>query len=320
MTNTKKTHGTDAQALDGNRPSIDIVYFTFNRIAYTRQTLPALIENAQVPFALTIIDNGSTDGTIEYLGEMRAAYPDTIRDIILNVENKGLAGPTNDFWKGSSAEFVGKVDNDTLVPAGWLRRMLEAHEKSDKLGVIGGYHFNLGYVDQDALERRSVRENGVGLVPDAFIGGCCYLMRRSVQVRHGFMDVTPGWKTMGWTGYQRGLAKKGYVNGYLFPLLLVEHFDDPLSEYNLAFSDHLETSQISMGEKGISDREELLYWYAKDAKRVEAGTSLRELGLPVLLDASVDLTASLAWKYATVRLRIKRGFRTLRLFFRKRRK
>jgi hypothetical protein len=125
---------------------------------------------------------------------------------------------------------------------------------------------------------------------------------------------------LGWTGYQKGLARKGYVNGYLFPLLLVEHFDDPLSEYNLAFTDHLETSRISMGEKGIPDQEEQLHWYTKDAKRVEAGTSLRELGLPVLLNASVDLTASLAWKCAMLRLRIKRNVRTLRSFFRKRRK
>lgn len=48
-------------------PSVDILYITFNRILYTRKTLPAMIENAGAGFSLTVVDNGSTDGTVKYL-------------------------------------------------------------------------------------------------------------------------------------------------------------------------------------------------------------------------------------------------------------
>lgn len=258
---------------------IDILYITFNRIAYTRLTLPALIKNAGTTFSLTIVDNGSTDGTVEYLKRIKKKHSPIIRDLILNGSNRGISEPTNKFWKTSKAEFLGKVDNDTLVPENWLARMLAAHDQCERLGVIGGFHFNMKYVDKDALRRRVVTINKFQLVPDAFIGGCCYLFRKSVQEKHGYLTVNPAKKSFGWTEYQKKIFKNGYLNGYLYPLLLVEHFDDPLSQYNLAFTKHLNVSKISMGEKGIGTRQEQLKWYIRDAKRVESGASLAEMGV-----------------------------------------
>lgn len=261
---------------------IDILYITFNRIDYTMKTLPAMIENAGVDFSLTIIDNGSTDGTVEYLNKMKTKYGNVISKIIFNSMNRGLPVPTNVFWKTSKAKFIGKVDNDTLLPKNWLARLLDAHLKCDRLGVIGGFHFHLDYVDLSAIEKRVVSLDDVQIVPDAFIGGCCYLFRKSVQERFGFLAVTPGRKTFGWTEYQTNLSMNGYVNGYIYPLLLVEHFDDPMSKHNLAFTKHLAVSQISMGDKDIElDRKKQLAWYVKDAKRVESGASLLRFGLPL---------------------------------------
>lgn len=260
---------------------IDIVYFTFNRLQYTKKTLPALIKNAGTAFALTIIDNGSTDGTVPYLQQMQEKHGDIIDKILFNSTNLGLALPTNVFWKTSKAEFLGKVDNDTLVPKNWLLRLLEAHRTSDKLGIVGGFHFNMNYVNRDALEKRVAVVDGIKIVPDAFIGGCCYLFRKSLQERFGYIQATPERKTIGWTEYQSRICLNGYHNGYLYPLLHVDHFDDPLSKHNLAFTEHRETSTISMGEKNIQDRESQLAWYIQDAKRVERGTSLLQLGVPL---------------------------------------
>lgn len=252
----------------------DILYITFNRLAYTRKTLPAMIENAGADFMLTIVDNGSRDGTVEYLQVARKKYGRFIKTIIFNRENQGIAQPTNEFWKQSKATFLGKVDNDTLVPPGWLARLLDAHHKADTLGVIGGFHFHKDYVNQEALERRVMNINGVSLIPDSHIGGCCYLLRRSVQQRLGSL-IPLGTKTHGWTWYQHALCQLGYYNGYLYPLLMVDHFDDPLSEHNLAFTEHAEMLKISLGEKFIPmDREAMRAWYQKDLHRVESGASL----------------------------------------------
>ncbi len=263
-------------------PTVDILYLTFNRIAYTRKTLPAMLETAGANFALTIVDNGSTDGTVDYVKSIAKEYRRVVTRVILHPENQGISLPTNVFWKMSTADFLGKVDNDTLLPLGWLARLLEAHQKTDRIGVLGGYHFHPGHTDMEALERRVVDVDGLGLIPDAFIGGCCYLFRKSLQNKMGYLPIFPGKKTHGWTEYQCAICLQGYNNGYLYPLLHVEHFDDPLSKHNLAFTSHAETSRISFGEKGIGqEREQALAWYTQDARRVESGASLLKLGLPL---------------------------------------
>ncbi|MDD4701687.1 MAG: glycosyltransferase [Desulfovibrio sp.] len=257
--------------------TISILYLTYNRLAYTRMTLPALIENAGMDFALTIVDNGSTDGTVDYLTEFAKRHRKQIKHIYFLDKNMGISIPTNAFWRSSRAEFLGKVDNDTLVPPNWLKRLLEAHEQSPALGVAGGFHFNLKYVDVPALEKRVISVDGVQMIPDAYIGGCCYLFRRSLQRSIGYLAVGPR-KTHGWTEYQQEIFRRGYVNGYLYPLLLVEHFDDPLDPRNCSLGAHKATSMTSFAEKGMAlDRREILSWYVRDAARVVSGISMKEI-------------------------------------------
>lgn len=257
--------------------SVDILYLTYNRLAYTKVTLPALIENAGADFALTIVDNGSTDGTVEYLAEFSRRHPKQIKHTYFLEKNMGISPPTNAFWRASRAEFLGKVDNDTLVPPNWLKRLLSAHEQSPTLGVIGGFHFNLKYVDVLALEKRVLSVDGVQLIPDAFIGGCCYLFRRSLQRAIGEIPVSHQ-KTIGWTEYQKEIFVRGYMNGYLYPLLMVEHFDDPLDPRNCSLGAHKAASLASFEDKKLAlDHKEILTWYVRDAARVVSGISLKEI-------------------------------------------
>lgn len=255
-------------------PTIDILYITFDRLEYTRKTLPAMIKNAGMDFKLTIFDNGSTDGTVEYLKFIEKKYSNVISKIFFNSTNIGISMPTNIFWKNSTADYIGKVDNDTLLPENWLRRLFDAHQCSDRFGVLGGFAFNMGYFSDGELEKRVISIDNVQLIPDAFIGGCCYIMPRHIQQRLGYLKNNPAKKTYGWTEYQINIYNNGYVNGYLYPLLYVEHFDDPKSEYNLVFTTHKNNSQISLSDKGIKDFDSLLKWYAKDARRVVSGESL----------------------------------------------
>ena len=65
--------------------SIDILFFTFNRLYYTQKTLPALLESVDTASCqIRIVDNGSTDGTVEYLQKL--SHPQ-IETIIYNKKN-----------------------------------------------------------------------------------------------------------------------------------------------------------------------------------------------------------------------------------------
>ena len=76
-------------------PSIHILFFTFNRLYYTQKTLPALLESSDnLSYQIRIVDNGSTDGTVEYLQELN--HP-RIERVIYNNKNEGLVIPTKKF-------------------------------------------------------------------------------------------------------------------------------------------------------------------------------------------------------------------------------
>ena len=49
---------------------MSIVILNWNRLHYTKQTLECIIEKTTVPHELIFVDNGSVDGTREYLKDM----------------------------------------------------------------------------------------------------------------------------------------------------------------------------------------------------------------------------------------------------------
>lgn len=50
---------------------MSIMILNWNRLHYTKRTLEKIIERTTVPHELIFIDNGSKDGTIEYLISMK---------------------------------------------------------------------------------------------------------------------------------------------------------------------------------------------------------------------------------------------------------
>lgn len=257
-------------------PSVAILMFTFDRIEYTREALGNLIKNTRYPFDLYIVDNHSTDGTREWLEIVRLECPDIIKDIRYNSHNEGLPGPTNDFWSRVDSELIGKVDNDTLVPPGWLERMVEAHQKVPKLAVIGGYHFRPEDFDDQTAKSRLYVHNGIKILPDRHIGGCCYLMKKSIQQKFGLMKYNPALKIHGWTEYQHILEGEGYIVGYLYPLIQLEYMDDPRSKKCLINKKYKDYTRKIWRERGINFKstDQIIEWLHRDALRVNSQSSI----------------------------------------------
>jgi len=253
-----------------DRPTVSLVMFTYNRIEYTRETLHTLMENTHYPFDLYIVDNNSNDGTREWLETVRLEYPDRIKDIRYNSTNEGLPGPTNDFWGRVDSELIGKVDNDTLVPPGWLERLVEAHQKIPKLAVVGGYHFRPEDFDDNSVRSRLYAHHGIKILPDIHIGGCCYLMKKSIQKIFGPMKFNPALKIHGWTEYQNLLAGAGYIVGYLYPLIQLEYMDDPRSKKCLINEKYQDYTRKIWRERGINFKstDQIIEWLHADAQRI----------------------------------------------------
>ena len=235
-------------------PSVHVLFLTFNRLYYTEITLPALLESSEnASYKIRIVDNGSTDGTVEYLKKL--SHPQ-IERVIYNRKNEGLVKPTKNFWKESKAEFIGKIDNDILVPKGWIEKLVDAHKKIPDLGVAGLCHFRKEDFNKVSVSQKVEEINGVYIRRQPWIGGN-YIMKRSTVLQH--REYRQSRKLFqnrilyGFNKFQKKLSEKGYIHGYIAnaqkELLLWDHLDDPRHKLFLKDPKYLKkTRNISVAD------------------------------------------------------------------------
>ena len=246
-------------------PNVHILFLTFNRLYYTQKTLPALLESADTASCqIRIVDNGSTDGTIEYLQKL--SHP-KIERVIYNKKNEGLVKPTKNFWKESKAEFIGKIDNDILVPKKWIEKLVDAHQKIPKLGVVGYCHFREEDYNNNKVYKKVENINDVYLRRQPWIGGN-YIVKRETVIQNP--DYRQSRKLFqrrilyGFNKYQEKLSDKGYIHGYICneekKLYLWDHLDDPRHSYFYMNEEYYKIRNMS--------ELDIINWYKKDAEQL----------------------------------------------------
>jgi GT2 family glycosyltransferase len=110
---------------------------TYNRLEFTRKAIAALQRHdAGAPWVLTVVDNGSSDGTPAYLQELHAQG--IITHLELLPENRGVAAAANLAWSQEpEADWYLKLDNDIVVEKpGWLADLVDAVEQVPTLGAV----------------------------------------------------------------------------------------------------------------------------------------------------------------------------------------
>jgi len=210
---------------------IDILMITYNRPFYTRLALPRLLETCDDTMRVWLWHNGTDSETLDVIHEFRE-HPRIYR-FHHSTENQRLRTPTNWLWSESDAAYFSKVDDDCLVPENWGQILRSAHENNPELGVIGSWRFQ----DEDLLPttpRDRVRQldGGHNVLLNLWVEGSGYLMKRRCAEEQG-----PLLERQSFPQYCIQLARRGYVNGWHFPLLYQEHMDDPRTPHTLLKTD-----------------------------------------------------------------------------------
>jgi len=112
-----------------------IIVLTWNGLAHTRACLESIERTTSEPYELIVVDNGSSDGTVEFLHRFAASRP-AVR-VIANRSNRGFAAGNNQGLAIARGEFVLLLNNDTIVTRGWLRRMRTLLTSQPRLGIVG---------------------------------------------------------------------------------------------------------------------------------------------------------------------------------------
>jgi GT2 family glycosyltransferase len=128
-------YGRIVEGLSSATPRASIVIVTYNNLELNKLCLESILRNTHYPnYEVIVIDNKSTDGTRAYLRYMAAEHSQI--QVILNQNNDGFARANNQGIACSTGDYLVLLNNDTIVPSGWLSRLLR-HLENRSIGMVG---------------------------------------------------------------------------------------------------------------------------------------------------------------------------------------
>ncbi|HET6491212.1 MAG TPA: glycosyltransferase, partial [Syntrophales bacterium] len=174
---------------------VTIGILNWNGIQHIRLCLESIRRNTPEPHEIIVVDNGSTDGSLEYLKEQRDIT------LILNPENVGDHGARNQFMAISRGDYIAFLDNDTIVTKDWIKKFVAHMESDPKIGIIGAcsnYASGLqgipgvsyGSIEEmEAYAARRAREHRGELVRSPRLVTFCVFVRRAAVDKIGAMET-----------------------------------------------------------------------------------------------------------------------------------
>lgn len=120
-----------------------VVLLSWNGRQLLERCLPPLVESLQQcvgRWELIVVDNGSTDGSVELL---RSTWP-AVR-VVENATNLGFSTAANQGIFAASGELVAFVNNDVVVTPSWLAELEMALATDPTLGSVAA---QMRYLDQ----------------------------------------------------------------------------------------------------------------------------------------------------------------------------
>jgi GT2 family glycosyltransferase len=172
-----------------------VVVVTFNNLLFTRMCLASLLANTDgLDYELVVVDNGSRDGTPEYLRCVASANPHV--RLILNDVNRGFAPANNRGLVHAKSDVFVLLNNDTIVPPGWLAGLVN-HLSDASVGAVGPITNRIGneaeietdyttYGEFLDFARRRREDRRVFDIPTPCM--FCLALRRGVYERVGPLD------------------------------------------------------------------------------------------------------------------------------------
>jgi GT2 family glycosyltransferase len=172
-----------------------IIIPNFNGKSLLEACIHSIKEHTQVPYEIIVVDNGSTDGSLEL------CYREKVKFISYPV-NHGFPKACNAGLRIASGDTLLLLNNDTIATPNWLTNMQRCLYSDERIGIVGP-------MTNYASGRQEIQETFTTIddfakrynEPDPAkwqevhrIVGICFLFKRELLQHIGYLDesFSPG--------------------------------------------------------------------------------------------------------------------------------
>jgi GT2 family glycosyltransferase len=120
----------------------------YNRLDLTRPCLESLRTTlpAGLDHEILLVDDGSTDGTREWIQTLGSPYR-----VLLNARNLGYAATNNRGAAAATGDILALLNSDLLLTRRWLEPMLHVLRRVRRAGIVGNVQFRAATGELDHI-------------------------------------------------------------------------------------------------------------------------------------------------------------------------
>ena len=171
----------------------DLVLLSWNQLECTRPCVESILANTGLPCRLIIVDQNSDAETRAYLRGLRSTPRVTV-ELLFNPTNVGYPAGMNLGLRRAAAPYVCFLNNDILVPPGWLEELIRVAESGPSVGLVNPSSNTFGILPPAGtgwkeLARRCGGHRGEW-IEVRYGEGFCLLGRRDLLLTVGGFDET----------------------------------------------------------------------------------------------------------------------------------
>jgi GT2 family glycosyltransferase len=138
---------------------VSVTIVTYNSGRFIKRCLESVLEQKYVGMEVVVVDNASTDGTVDILEQ----FTDSCR-IFYNDENIGFAAAQNQAIRLAQGEWVLTLNPDVLLLPDFIQALVDAGQMDPKIGTVCGKLLTIR-ASFDLPEKQLVDSTGIYFTP-----------------------------------------------------------------------------------------------------------------------------------------------------------
>src|SRR3989304_3063057 len=126
-------------------PLVSVIVLNWNGKSLIEDCLNSLIKQVHKNTEIILVDNGSTDGSVELI---KSKFRDRVK-LIENGKNLGFSGGNNRGIRASKGDYILLLDNDAVAAEKWIEELIKVVEEDNRIGMWASK--GLSYENKDII-------------------------------------------------------------------------------------------------------------------------------------------------------------------------